>query len=126
MKKGVAVILFFLYLCSTTEVYQLLKIPILIEHYQWHKQLDPNLTFYSFIEHHYNEQTKDADWQTDQKLPFMTHNHYSISSFTINAPISIEVKESKPTILSRKVGLHNDAILGLDKINSIWQPPKSC
>lgn len=126
MKRWFAIILLSLYLCSTTELYQFLKIPVLIEHYLEHSQRNPNITVYGFLKLHYDHPVKDADWQTDQKLPFVTHHDHSIIIFTLNPPFSLEIKETKLLIVYPKISAYNDAILNWDIIDSIWQPPKSC
>jgi len=126
MKRWFSVILLSLYLCSTTELYQFLKIPILIEHYIEHKSENPEMTIFAFLKMHYDHPVKDADWQTDQKLPFVTHYEHSIIVFTINPPFNLEFIENEILILSPKISSYNDAILDWSMIDSIWQPPKFC
>lgn len=126
MKRWFSVILLSLYLCSTTELYQFLKIPILIEHYIEHKSENPKITVFAFLRMHYDHPVKDADWETDQKLPFVTHHDHSIIIFTLNSPFSLDVKENKLVIISHKIKAYNDAILDSGMTNSIWQPPKFC
>ena len=126
MKKCLAVILLSLYLCATTELYQFLKIPILVEHYFEHKSENPEMTVFAFLKMHYDNPVKDADWQTDQKLPFITHHEHSIIVFILNPLFSLEINENQQPILSRKIIAYNDAVLDSDIINAVWQPPKSC
>lgn len=126
MKRWLAVILLSLYLCSTTEFCQFLKIPILIEHYFEHKAINPDITVYAFLKLHYDHPIKDADWQTDQKLPFIAHHDFSTVVFTINPRFSLEIKKDSLPIFSKKISAYNDAVLDWEIINSIWQPPKFC
>jgi hypothetical protein len=51
---------------STTVCSEVLKLPILIEHYMEYEG-----DFVDFMIHHYGGHEKDADWETDQKLPFI-------------------------------------------------------
>lgn len=84
------------------------------------------MTVFAFLKMHYDNPVKDADWQTDQKLPFIGHHDYSVIVFIISPPFSLEIKENKLLILSHKIKPYNDAILEWEMINSIWQPPKFC
>ena len=124
MKKWFTIMILSMYLCSTTELYQFLKVPILIEHYFEHKSENPDITLLGFLKMHYDHPVKDADWQTDQKLPFITHHEHPIIVFTLNHPFRLEIKETKILISSPKISAYNDAVLDWDIINSIWQPPK--
>lgn len=126
MKKWFTIILLSLYLCSTTELYQFLKVPILVEHYFEHKAINPDMTVYAFLKLHYDHHVKDADWQTDEKLPFITHHDFSNFVFTLNPPFTIEIKEKILPAFSRKIFVYNDAVLDWEIIDSIWQPPKFC
>jgi hypothetical protein len=71
MRKFTAIILVALYACSSTEAYQLLKMPALVVHYLQHSREDPEMSFLNFLHMHYAEaQVMDADWQQDMQLPF--------------------------------------------------------
>jgi hypothetical protein len=84
VKKLISILLLFLYLVSTTELYQLLKIPNLIEHYWEHKELNPEMTLTAFLKTHYDHPVKDGDYGKDQKLPFIIHSAPLSLVFTIN------------------------------------------
>ncbi|WP_312399896.1 hypothetical protein [Chryseobacterium sp.] len=126
VKRWIAIILLFLHLCSTTELYQFLKIPILIEHYIEHKAVNSDITVYEFLKLHYDHHVKDADWQTDQKLPFITHHDLPTIVFTLQNPFFIEFSHFNGSISKRKIPVYNDAFSDLKFINSVWQPPKFC
>ena len=126
MKKWLGVILLSLYLCSTTELYQVMKVPVLIEHYFEHKAANPEMTVYAFLKLHYDHPVKDADWQADQKLPFITHSEHLTVIFTINPIFSLNLKESAVPIFSPKIAAHDDTVLDWDISDAVWQPPKFC
>ncbi len=55
---------------SHSELHQLLRIPVLFEHFQEHRKEDPAITFLQFIKLHYDKIVVDDDYQRDQQLPF--------------------------------------------------------
>ena len=79
-----------LYLVSTTELYQLFKIPELVEHYVEHKNLNPEMTLTAFLKTHYDHPVKDGDYGKDQRLPFIIHSSPLTLIFTINQGFSLE------------------------------------
>lgn len=109
---------------STTELSQLLKLPVLVEHYKEHKAKDSDLTFWDFMCLHYNQEF--AHDNTDNKLPFKSHSScvsmpviaFSTPQFTLNLekPIFFE-----PKILSV---FHNIIFKSL-VVSTIWQPPRA-
>lgn len=125
MKKWISIVLLSLYLFSTTELYQLLKIPVLIEHFIEHKEQNPEITLRAFIKMHYDHPVKDADYQTDQKLPFVVHSSPLVLIFTVPdcriEVIKTIIKEDHKEMYSYNYLFYNKGAL-----NSIWQPPKHC
>ncbi|HMP94013.1 MAG TPA: hypothetical protein PKD90_14115 [Phnomibacter sp.] len=74
MRKLLVIALLGLHLVTTTEAYQLLKLPALVWHYVEHIRQDAELGLPEFLLMHYAEaQTFDADWQQDMQLPFKHH-----------------------------------------------------
>ncbi len=125
MKKWVSILLLSLYLLSTTELNQLLKLPVLIEHYVEHKNLNPEMTLLAFFKMHYDHPVKDADYKTDRKLPFIIHSTLSLV-FTLNTDFSFEISGSDYKYF------HIQNIPSLDEnlyikgyLQSIWQPPRA-
>ena len=125
MKKWVSILLLSLYLLSTTELNQLLKLPVLIEHYVEHKNLNPEMTLLAFFKMHYDHPVKDADYKTDRKLPFIIHSTLSLD-FTLNTDFSFEISGSDYKYF------HIQNIPSLDEnlyikgyLQSIWQPPRA-
>ncbi|KFF11290.1 hypothetical protein N6B72_01115 [Chryseobacterium soli] len=126
MRKFISIILLSFYLVSTTELYQLLKIPVLIEHFMEHKEQNAEMTLMSFLKMHYDHPVKDADYQTDQKLPFIVHSSPLTLLFTISPNITFEVKKQIITDHHEKIYSYDEPFYDKDAINSIWQPPKYC
>ncbi|MBO9205052.1 MULTISPECIES: hypothetical protein [Niastella] len=56
---------------SFSEMHQFLRVPVLIQHFIEHRQLDPSVSLLSFLNEHYIHQyVRDADYQRDNQLPF--------------------------------------------------------
>ena len=126
MVKRIWVIFFLsMYLSSTTELSQLLKLPVLVSHFVEHKAADVDMTFWDYLVHHYGGHEKDADWDTDMKLPFMKHSEI----------LNVLVVEPHPPYLPKKPLFHYLAMRNPSHhtgfipnacLDTIWQPPKSC
>lgn len=81
MRKRIAILLLGLLLLTSMEFYQLVKLPILIEHFREHQALNPEMTFWSFWNLHYSKgHPKDADYGRDQQLPFQTSDLIQVIS----------------------------------------------
>lgn len=56
---------------SFAEFHNLIKLPVLFEHFKEHKNLDAKISFWSFIRLHYFDPIQvDEDYQRDRQLPF--------------------------------------------------------
>jgi hypothetical protein len=111
-------------LISTTELYQLLKLPVLIEHYKEHKAQNTEMSFIDFLSLHYNQEFAHDD--TDNKLPFKSHSNcasVSIVAF-IAQPFTINLE--KPIYFEPKIlSVYHNVIFKSLAISTIWQPPKA-
>jgi hypothetical protein len=125
VKKIIAVLLLLIYLVSTTEAYQLLKIPLLIGHYREHKKQYPEITVAAFLKMHYDHPQKDADYETDQKLPFVKHVVCFAPLFTAQASVccdlSGQVFRTAPITC-----VYPDIFYKSQVHNAVWQPPRHC
>lgn len=126
MKKLIAILLLSLYLVSTTELYQFLKMPVLIEHYLEHKGENPKITLVSFIKMHYDNPVKDADYKTDQQLPFISHGCHLVVVFTLASPFTLHFPKNILQVIPSKKSFYKGNFYNLEILNSIWQPPKFC
>ena len=124
MKKWISLIFLFFYLVSSTELYQLLKIPIFIEHYIVHKTEDPKLSLRDFVKMHYNHPKKDADYRTDRQLPFVSHSVHFSFVCPIQPQFNFQIKKVLTKILSPKINSEGQTFYFCNSFNSIWQPPK--
>lgn len=119
-----SILLLSLYLVSTTELNQLLKLPILIEHYNEHHKLNPDMTVLAFFKAHYDHPAKDADHNTDRKLPFIMHSTISMV-FTINTIFNFVMTESHYKYDNvHKFPSFDENFFVKGYLHSIWQPPR--
>jgi hypothetical protein len=112
---------------STTELYQLLKIPLLIQHFIEHREENKNITLTQFLYIHYGTgDVKDSDYDKDMKLPFKTHDNCVTAISNVYLP-SAKVSIQKPIqFLPKKSFIKKDHSLLTSHLSNIWQPPKFC
>ncbi len=122
MKKLISILLLSLYLVSTTELYQLLKMPLLIEHYIQHKSLNSEMSLTAFLKTHYDHPVKDSDHDQDQKLPFVSHASLLSVAFTLILDFHFTKKVHNP--IEIKKTFYKSILYNKEIINSIWEPPK--
>lgn len=127
MRKYYALFFFSIFLFSTTQFSELLKMPLLIEHFQEHKQWDEHLSLIGFLYMHYVEDDPQyADHERDMQMPFkvITTNSGTMLSFIIeshqlfNVPI-VHFKKQKQLISA------DDFVYSSLYLSSIWQPPRA-
>jgi hypothetical protein len=116
------------YLFSATEAYQLLKLPVVFQHFKEHKKEDKNISFLQFLAMHYlHGSPKDKDYERDMQLPFKTSGEYlsSVSPDFVPAVLTIPITKTVEAPEKRKLSLQ---VLYLQSpcLSAIWQPPKSC
>lgn len=128
LKKCIAIFFLSIYLISLTELNQLVKLPVLIEHFIEHKEKDDRLSLLSFLNMHYAQHSsKDADNDKDMKLPFKSHEG-CVNSITLAfIPNNFEGFSAKPTFVENKTySIYYEEFLQSTFLSSIWQPPKFC
>ncbi len=128
VKKAISIFFLAIYLLSTTQLGELLKLPILVHHFVEHKTENKNLSFLAFLEIHYaHGSPHDADYDKDMKLPFKTISHSNIASISFCTPIPnfkhnpIVYFQSNKQQFSAYSFTYSSAFL-----SSIWEPPKYC
>jgi hypothetical protein len=128
LKKSLTIFVLIAYLFSSTEFNQFAKLPVLIQHYLVHKEYNPDMSLFAFIDMHYaHGDVKDEDQDQDRKLPFKSHEECSslTTAFYTNRIPAIVIE--KPVIhLSSSRIIPQDESIASAKRNSIWQPPRFC
>lgn len=124
MKLWATKILIFFYITTSTQFCQLYKLPVFISHFIEHDKggdfLDEMKTF---LVHHYGGHEVDADWETDQKLPFMKVEFVHIDFFF--SPIKLfDILHLDKEISTTSIKIFDEDFLHTYYLDSIWQPPK--
>ncbi len=125
MKRVIGIWLFSIYLLSSTECRQLLKLPILVQHFSEHQERNKDISLWAFMEMHYfGDDMNDNDQDRDMKLPFKSTSFTAMDLLTFS-PESIFV--FKPVFsLHDKPLVYGTEQFQSSFLSSIWQPPKAC
>lgn len=117
------------YVLSTTEAHQLLKLPYIFKHYAEHHQENKQISFLDFLDMHYmHGSPRSADYAEDMQLPFKSTDKCTVSLapayiHTISVTISLNKSiELKPPALC----VYKEGFTPSPSLSGIWQPPKSC
>lgn len=127
LKKAICILFLGSFLISSTELRQLLKLPLLIQHFTEHQQENKNITIWEFLSMHYEEASKiDLDYGKDQKLPFKSDEGYTGASIGVFVPTAfyslVERSFYQETVLHF---VSNEDFVHSVYLSSIWQPPKA-
>lgn len=127
-EKITASLLLAIYLFSATATRELLKLPVLAEHYYDHRKENKNIGFVAFlIMHYYTEDGTDKDAEEDNQLPFKSAEHAATVSFiSLTPPLSIEIVPNPESENNNSFGIRNDLFLPSQYLAAIWQPPRHC
>lgn len=131
VKKYVSIFLLAVYMLSTnSELLELVKLPILVEHFIEHKQWDPRISFLKFMYIHYfedNDDNKYGDQARDMQMPFKTTCHSSVEQVGFIIPSPDFAVIPRTIFKDRKQKLFADpSPYSSQYLSSIWQPPRSC
>ena len=116
------------YLFSATAFRELVKIPLLAEHYYDHREENKNTGLIAFlVEHYLVEDGTDADAAEDGQLPFKSTVQSGADSFVaLTPPIAVALPAYVRNPDKKTFITHHDLFLPAQYIAAIWQPPRSC
>lgn len=128
LRKTIAISFILAFLCANTEIGQLLKLPVLIQHFTEHHDHDDALeiSFADFIDFHYNNDKQHSDTDehdNHQNLPFKTINTNvnTILAFESQTEFSFR----KPNIIFPNRTVPFSRVFYISNVfASIWLPPK--
>jgi hypothetical protein len=126
MKKITAILFFTLYLLSATEAHQLLKLPVIFEHYKEHQKEDGHISMVVFLVMHYmHSSPKDKDYDKDMELPFKTQDDCISSISPAFVPVFVQHDVPAPVELNTpKAFILKNQFLLSSYLANIWQPPR--
>jgi hypothetical protein len=128
LKKLTAILFFTVYLFSATEAHQLLKLPIIFQHYKEHKEEDKNISFLYFLNMHYMHGSPvDDDYDRDMQLPFKSTGDCLSSASPCFVPSVTDIPVIKAVVITKKKNIAaQQSFLIAPYLSAIWQPPKFC
>jgi hypothetical protein len=104
---------------------ELLKLPLLFQHYFEHKALDAELGFVTYLIDHYNSiPHTDNDEEQDNQLPFKSAGlDYIVTSPAV--PVFHKyVLKTWPAMLIKQPAVYHEEDIPPPFPGTIWQPPK--
>jgi len=121
MSRILSISFLILYINSNTEFHEMLRLPILLEHYSHHKQKVANISFWDFLVMHYNSNVShDSD---DNQLPFKDPGH-SFTASTIALPIhKMVLKETITPAKTDHSFFYSETFIA-SHLSDIFQPPR--
>jgi hypothetical protein len=125
LKKITAILFVSVYLFSYTELHQLVKIPLLVEHFREHRQEDKNISIWAFLKIHYLEKmVKDSDFDKDQQLPLRDADCNSMAATSI-CDFNLSAMELvTPNQLPRQFTVYREENKPQFASFDIFQPPR--
>lgn len=127
MRKFFTILILAGYLSSSTQLIEVLKLPLLIEHYFEHKAENNNITFLQYIKLHYAETKHYAQHHKEKQLPFKVIPTACFNVVAINKTNFVE--SISYTVSSTNIIKHTahycSKYISYYTAN-IWQPPKTC
>jgi hypothetical protein len=124
VNKKAAYIFLAIYLLGATELSQLLKIPLLIEHYTEHKLDNGNLSLLSFMYMHYVGDDGDTtDEQKDQNLPFKSA-HFQMQNTVVFAVFKYELPKIFVNMNRSVWPVMQSNSLSTIVLGSLFRPPR--
>ncbi len=128
MKKTTVILILTAYLFSITELHQLLKLPIVFQHYYEHKQWNKDISFIDFLDMHYMHGNPPfSDYDEDMKLPFKTFDNCISTIIPVIVPQNIKITADQPVqVKPEQRSAWLDEFIPSSYLSRIWQPPKFC
>lgn len=126
MRRASAIALLFLYLSVNINLWEVMRLPVLFEHFHEHKQSNRELNFAGFIVLHYlSSDVKDADYERDQQLPFKgTHSEMTSLTIAITNENTTVVPHQAREIIKELVMYSSSFTSSLAQF-IVWQPPRA-
>ena len=125
VRKVIATLLFSIYLLSSTELYQILKVNVLIEHFYETQQKDTSVSLARFLIMHYiTDDGNDSDNARDSQLPFKSNSiiTHGFAVFILNKPEEVIVN----SICEIKADFNNyhTPFSYTSFCDMVWNPPQ--
>nr|WP_068891122.1 hypothetical protein [Pedobacter panaciterrae] len=125
MKKLISILITFVLLIFSTELRELIKLPLLFQHYFEHKAINKDITFAIYLFDHYNSiPHTDDDEDRDNQLPFKSADQkFVLTSPAIPTSNRFVIRLLTPVVLSRS-SIYKENHIPPPFLGRVWQPPK--
>ncbi len=125
MRQWIAILLLGAFTLTGTELHELLKVPLLVSHFQEHQAEKP-MSWWQFMEEHYaREQHHHAGGDRHHDLPFHCDHHCGAQQLQARLdghPTSLIIAD---TALEVELIATEDHIPSQEGPSDIWQPPRA-
>lgn len=122
MRRLAAIGMLVLHLGMFTEMNEIMRLPILVEHYLEHRSLAPEMSFIQFLAAHYK--TNVAHDSTDMELPFKRCEHsVATPTFTV-AEVKFDLLPPTPSG-PQKFYSNYISLIPTSGLDEIFQPPRA-
>ncbi|MEQ7799910.1 hypothetical protein ABDJ41_08845 [Pedobacter sp. ASV1-7] len=126
LKKQISIFIAFTILIFSTELQELIKLPLLFQHYYEHKVINEEITFSVYLIDHYNSiPHTDNDEERDNQLPFKSVEQNSVLTNPAIPPSNKFIIKNLAILDLERPSVYNDEDIHHTFTGSIWQPPKS-
>jgi hypothetical protein len=126
VKKFVAIFLLSIYLLSSTAMSELLKVNVLVEHFQETRMKNGPVAFFDFLVMHYiTDDGNSLDDDRDCQLPFKSHSSLvanNFSNFILNRYVEIVLTPVKTD--ERHFYNYCSPYISSNFSKLVWNPPK--
>lgn len=127
MRKWAAIFVLVLHVMATTECSELLKLPVLVQHFMEHRSEEGDVSFVNFMKMHYAKEEHHHEPNHNHQLPFKSHEG------CINLNILICLIQPLP-VSGNNLFPHSpyyfiapeETFQASAHLSAIWQPPKNC
>jgi hypothetical protein len=110
---------------TQTELHQLFKLPILVEHFKEHQALNRDITVLYFLKEHYICHTEiDNDYQRDMQLPFKTTDFVNAIAIACEEPAEFDL-DHHVEFITREFNVLETWLPRQGALQSIFQPPRT-
>gem|GEM_PF-3440588 len=120
-------LLFGIYLLGNTPAMEMLKLPVLFEHYREHRVAQADMGFWEYVSlHYFSGITYDADYACDMQLPFKSISLVYVFLFALQPPVEAAWALTLPDDVTDKSDL--PPVLGIllsPYLGTPAQPPEA-
>jgi hypothetical protein len=125
MRQQAAILFLILHFFASTELHQLVRMPVLLTHFSEHKASTSSLSFFEFLSLHYGDVTNTHESQNaHDQLPFKSNCEVSLHALWVTIVSTQEIPDTQTPVNQSNKTVLPSFVLPCNDGNNIWQPPK--